>query len=80
MAKLKEGDILEGIVLEVKEEKNSAVINFGNYALEARILSAQLEVGEEVRVQIKGKYKNTIVLKVLNSEGKLDNGSIDFKA
>ncbi|MBM7623537.1 hypothetical protein [Sporohalobacter salinus] len=76
--KLKQGDILNGIVLEVKEK--TAVINFGHYALEARVL-AELEVGEKVRVQVKGRYKNTVILKVLNRsyDGELGENSIDVR-
>lgn len=76
--KLKQGDILSGMVLEVKEK--TAVINFGHYALEARVLT-ELEVGEKVKVQVKGKYKNTVVLKVLNRnyDGEIGDNSIDVR-
>lgn len=76
--RLNKGDILTGIVLEVKEE--TAVINFGNYALEARVL-AELKQGEKVKVQVKGKYKNTVILKVLNRnyDGEIGENSIDVR-
>ncbi|MGM0471647.1 MAG: hypothetical protein ACQEQI_05125 [Bacillota bacterium] len=76
--RVKVGSILEGIVLEVKEK--TAVINFGNYALEARVLT-DLEVGEQVQVKVKGKYENTIVLKVLRRDydGEIGDNSIDVR-
>ncbi|KXS45487.1 MAG: hypothetical protein AWU54_390 [Candidatus Frackibacter sp. T328-2] len=75
---LKAGDILTGTVLEVKEK--TAVINFGNYALEARVLT-DLKVEEKVKVQVKGKYKNTVILKVLkrNYDGEIGENSIDVR-
>jgi ribosomal protein S1 len=76
--RIETGDILTGTVLEIKEE--TAVINFDGYALEARVLT-ELEVNERVRVQVKGKYKKTIILKVLkhNYDGDIGDNSIDVK-
>ncbi|SJZ63696.1 hypothetical protein [Selenihalanaerobacter shriftii] len=76
--RLKTGDVLTGIVLEVKEK--TAVINFGNYALEAKVLT-DLEVEEKVRVEVKGTYKNTVVLKVLDRDIRkgIGKNSIDVR-
>ena len=74
---LKSGDILEGVVLEVKEE--SAVIKFGQRAIEAQVLT-DLKVGEEINVQVKGWYNEKLLLRVLNKEDKSSAASIDIKA
>ena len=74
---LKSGDILEGVVLEVKEE--SAVIKFGQRAIEAQVLT-DLKVGEEINVQVKGWYNEKLLLRVLNKEAKSSAASIDIKA
>ncbi|AGB40608.1 hypothetical protein Halha_0635 [Halobacteroides halobius DSM 5150] len=68
------GDVLEGIVLEVKEK--TAVIKFGNKAIEAKVL-VDLKVGERVKVKVKGFYNGQLVLKVLKRKD--DSGLIDFR-
>ncbi|GAB6098920.1 hypothetical protein JCM16358_07990 [Halanaerocella petrolearia] len=70
------GDVLEGVVLEVKEK--TAVIKFGKRAIEARVL-VDLEVGEEVKVKVKGFYQGQLVLRVLKREDGIEPGSIDIK-
>lgn len=70
------GDVLEGIVLEVKEE--TAVIKFGQRAIEAKVL-VNLETGEKVRVKVKGFYNGELVLKVLQRKDNLTSDSIDIR-
>ncbi|GAB6137675.1 hypothetical protein [Halanaerobaculum tunisiense] len=70
------GDVLEGIVLEVKEE--TAVIKFGQRAIEAKVL-VDLETGEKVRVKVKGFYNGQLVLKVLQRKDDLTSESIDIR-
>lgn len=70
------GDVLEGIVLEVKEE--TAVIKFGQRAIEAKVL-VDLETGEKVRVKVKGFYNGELVLKVLQRKDNLTSDSIDIR-
>ena len=69
------GDVLKGIVLEMKED--NAVIKLENKArpIEARVL-ADLEVGDKITVKVKGWFNGELVLKVIED----NNQGINFKA
>ncbi len=73
---LKAGDIIEGVVLEVKED--SVVIKFGLTAIEAEA-RADLKAGQEVRVRVKGWYQGKLLLKVLGDEESKEKYHLDIK-
>ena len=73
---IRPGDVLSGIVLEVKEK--TAVIKFETKTIEARVI-ADLETGEKIKVRVKGWYNGKLLLKVLGKNPSSSN-SIDLKA
>ncbi len=69
------GDILKGVVLEIKEDNAIIKLKDESRPIEARVL-ADLEVGDEITVKVKGWFNGELVLKVIKD----NNQGINFKA
>jgi ribosomal protein S1 len=75
---IKAGDVLEGIVLEIKEK--TAVIKFGHRPIEVKVLSKAVDNlirGETVKVKVKGWYEGKLLLRVLDKGS--SPGTIDVR-